>query len=217
MQRSRDWLDQAVGDLDHARNDLEHGFYEWACSSGLTPGATIASAATLTCWWCIPASLRPMLIRLCGVASNFPAWSPTSTRSRNIVRPALQPVSPCAALGRDIRPVRGTPGMYLLRAGDWRILIRGERSGESGPHYRSTASGTSVPAVVTKRTSPRRFPGMAGRPAVSRPLHPLDGITPRGGRVRHGPGRTPPSDRVPVPGPPRAAPPAGQRRCGRGK
>ena len=27
-ERSRDWLDQAVGDLEHARHDLEHGFTE---------------------------------------------------------------------------------------------------------------------------------------------------------------------------------------------
>ncbi|MDA2934925.1 HEPN domain-containing protein [Acidobacteria bacterium AH-259-D05] len=33
MERSRDWLDQAEGDLDHARNDLEDAFYEWACFS----------------------------------------------------------------------------------------------------------------------------------------------------------------------------------------
>ena len=33
MERSRDWMDQAEGDLKHARSDLEHGFYEWACFS----------------------------------------------------------------------------------------------------------------------------------------------------------------------------------------
>ena len=33
MERSADWMDQAKGDLDHARNDLEDGFYEWACFS----------------------------------------------------------------------------------------------------------------------------------------------------------------------------------------
>jgi HEPN domain-containing protein len=33
MQRSRDWMDQAEGDLEHARNDLAYGFYEWACFS----------------------------------------------------------------------------------------------------------------------------------------------------------------------------------------
>ena len=33
MERSRDWLDQATGDLEHARSDRERGFYEWACFS----------------------------------------------------------------------------------------------------------------------------------------------------------------------------------------
>jgi HEPN domain-containing protein len=33
MERSKDWLDEAQGDLDHARNDLKGGFYNWACFS----------------------------------------------------------------------------------------------------------------------------------------------------------------------------------------
>ncbi len=33
MERSADWMDQAEGDLDHARHDLEGAFYEWACFS----------------------------------------------------------------------------------------------------------------------------------------------------------------------------------------
>lgn len=33
VERSRDWLDQAEGDLEHARSDLRSGFYEWACFS----------------------------------------------------------------------------------------------------------------------------------------------------------------------------------------
>ena len=33
MERSADWMDQARGDLEHARSDLERGFYEWACFS----------------------------------------------------------------------------------------------------------------------------------------------------------------------------------------
>jgi HEPN domain-containing protein len=31
MERSKDWLDEAQGDLDHARYDLRGGFYNWAC------------------------------------------------------------------------------------------------------------------------------------------------------------------------------------------
>jgi len=33
MERSRDWMDQAEGDLRHAQSDLERGFYEWSCFS----------------------------------------------------------------------------------------------------------------------------------------------------------------------------------------
>lgn len=33
MERSRDWMDQAQGDLEHARSDRERGFYDWACFS----------------------------------------------------------------------------------------------------------------------------------------------------------------------------------------
>lgn len=33
VERSKDWLDQAEGDLEHAKSDLKHGFYDWACFS----------------------------------------------------------------------------------------------------------------------------------------------------------------------------------------
>jgi HEPN domain-containing protein len=33
MERSADWLDQARGDLAHARNDVQDGFFDWACFS----------------------------------------------------------------------------------------------------------------------------------------------------------------------------------------
>jgi len=33
MERSRDWMEQAENDLDHAKSDQEHGFYNWACFS----------------------------------------------------------------------------------------------------------------------------------------------------------------------------------------
>lgn len=33
MERSKDWLDEAKGDLEHARSDLQGGFYNWACFS----------------------------------------------------------------------------------------------------------------------------------------------------------------------------------------
>lgn len=33
MERSRDWMDQAERDLQHARSDVDGGYYEWACFS----------------------------------------------------------------------------------------------------------------------------------------------------------------------------------------
>jgi HEPN domain-containing protein len=31
MRRSRDWLDQAVRDVEHARASIELGHFEWSC------------------------------------------------------------------------------------------------------------------------------------------------------------------------------------------
>lgn len=33
MERSKDWIDEAEGDLLHAQNDLNGKFYNWACFS----------------------------------------------------------------------------------------------------------------------------------------------------------------------------------------
>ncbi len=33
MERSKDWMDEAEGDLEHARSDIERGYYNWACFS----------------------------------------------------------------------------------------------------------------------------------------------------------------------------------------
>jgi len=33
MERSADWIDQARGDLQHVRSDVEGAFYDWACFS----------------------------------------------------------------------------------------------------------------------------------------------------------------------------------------
>ncbi len=38
-ERSRDWLDQAEGDLLHARSDRERGFYDRAAFRSPPPGA----------------------------------------------------------------------------------------------------------------------------------------------------------------------------------
>lgn len=33
MERSKDWMDEAEGDLEHAKSDTERGYYNWACFS----------------------------------------------------------------------------------------------------------------------------------------------------------------------------------------
>ena len=33
MERSKDWIDEAKGDLEHAINDADSGFYNWSCFS----------------------------------------------------------------------------------------------------------------------------------------------------------------------------------------
>jgi HEPN domain-containing protein len=33
VERSTDWIDQAEGDLEHAKHDLKSGFCNWACFS----------------------------------------------------------------------------------------------------------------------------------------------------------------------------------------
>ena len=45
MERSADWLDQARGDLEHARHDLKAGFHDWACFSAQQAAEKAAQAA----------------------------------------------------------------------------------------------------------------------------------------------------------------------------
>jgi HEPN domain-containing protein len=33
LDRSKDWIDEAEGDLEHAKSDSKQGFYNWACFS----------------------------------------------------------------------------------------------------------------------------------------------------------------------------------------
>ena len=33
MERSKDWMDEAEGDLEHARSDIAGRYYNWACFS----------------------------------------------------------------------------------------------------------------------------------------------------------------------------------------
>jgi HEPN domain-containing protein len=47
MERSRDWIFQAQGDLAHARHDVNARFYDWACFSA-QQAAEKASKAVLS-------------------------------------------------------------------------------------------------------------------------------------------------------------------------
>jgi HEPN domain-containing protein len=44
VERSRDWIDQAERDLQHARSDLDGGYYEWACFSAQQAAEKAAKA-----------------------------------------------------------------------------------------------------------------------------------------------------------------------------
>lgn len=44
MERSADWMDQARGDLAHARHDASGGFHDWACFSAQQAAEKAAKA-----------------------------------------------------------------------------------------------------------------------------------------------------------------------------
>ncbi len=44
MERSKDWMDVAKGDLEHAENDIQSGFYNWACFSAQQAAEKAAKA-----------------------------------------------------------------------------------------------------------------------------------------------------------------------------
>ncbi|MBI2755867.1 MAG: HEPN domain-containing protein [Chloroflexi bacterium] len=44
MERSADWMDQAEGDLAHARHVVAAGFYDWACFSAQQAAEKAAKA-----------------------------------------------------------------------------------------------------------------------------------------------------------------------------
>ena len=44
MERSADWMDQARGDLAHARSDVKRGYYDWACFSAQQAAEMAAKA-----------------------------------------------------------------------------------------------------------------------------------------------------------------------------
>lgn len=44
MVERSDWTDQAEGDLEHAKSDLELGFYDWACFSARQSAEKVVKA-----------------------------------------------------------------------------------------------------------------------------------------------------------------------------
>ena len=44
MERSKDWMDEAEGDLEHARSDMERGYHNWACFSAQQSAEKAAKA-----------------------------------------------------------------------------------------------------------------------------------------------------------------------------
>ncbi len=45
MERSKDWLDQAEGDLEHAKSDAKLAYYNWACFSAQQSAEKAVKAA----------------------------------------------------------------------------------------------------------------------------------------------------------------------------
>jgi HEPN domain-containing protein len=44
MERSKDWMNEAEGDLEHAKSDMKHGYYNWACFSAQQSAEKAAKA-----------------------------------------------------------------------------------------------------------------------------------------------------------------------------
>jgi len=49
MERSKDWIDEAEGDIKHARSDLRQGFYNWACFSAQQSAGKAVKAVFQKC------------------------------------------------------------------------------------------------------------------------------------------------------------------------
>jgi len=43
-ERSKDWIDEAEGDLEHAKSDMGGGYYNWACFSAQQAAEKAAKA-----------------------------------------------------------------------------------------------------------------------------------------------------------------------------
>ena len=106
MERSADWMDQAQGDLDHARADLAHGFYDWACFSAQQAAEKAVKAVLqrlgLETWGhsvadllvelgtlqAVPEELREVALELdkAYIASRYPDAHPSGSPRRRYTR-----------------------------------------------------------------------------------------------------------------------------------
>jgi len=106
VERSADWMDQAQGDLDHARADLAHGFYDWACFSAQQAAEKAVKAVLqrlgLETWGhsvadllvelgtlqAVPEELREVALELdkAYIASRYPDAHPSGSPRRRYTR-----------------------------------------------------------------------------------------------------------------------------------
>lgn len=70
MNRWKDWHDQGVRDLERARLDLEHGYYEWACFTSQQAAEKVVKAV--------------------GLHSGITLWGHSLSEILNIVAPSLE-------------------------------------------------------------------------------------------------------------------------------
>jgi HEPN domain-containing protein len=104
MERSADWMDQARGDLQHARSDVQGAFYDWACFSAqqaaekavkalfqrmgaVVWGHSVADLLEeLTQRQAVPERCAVMPMYSSGACSTSGAWNLMCTQKRNMHR-----------------------------------------------------------------------------------------------------------------------------------
>ncbi len=129
MERSRDWMNQAKGDLEHARHDLAGGFHDWACFSAQQSAEKAVKAVFqkmgVEAWGHSVADLRQELARThpvpeelldqaveldkaCRYPNAHPTGAPrtryTSTEAGRLINYAGSIVEFCEALLSSVSP-----------------------------------------------------------------------------------------------------------------
>lgn len=110
MERSADWMDQAQGDLEHARSDLEREFYDWACFSAQQAAEKAIKAVfqkmgaeawghsvadlmeELSVSYTVPEALRDVALELdkAYIPTRYPNAHPSSSPRRRYTRPEAE-------------------------------------------------------------------------------------------------------------------------------